>query len=126
MSRAKSNEAKASTRTACLARIETPLGYAGGVPESAHNDSESTAVTRLALRLVGSPQALSTVTTHIVARRARRAFIQVIRQIVERRGCFSIIPRNLRQFKRLPCLTSLFQIPSFATSSPHNAEHQRF
>jgi hypothetical protein len=38
----------------------------------------------------------------------------------------SIIPRKLRQFKRLPCLTSVFGVSSFAPSSPTNAEHQRF
>jgi hypothetical protein len=49
----------------------------------------------VALRLAMFPQAFRTVTTHIVARRARIAFMQIMRQMEDWRGCFSIIPRNL-------------------------------
>src|SRR2546423_8101949 len=95
ISSAMSNAANPSTLTICLAAIEIALGYEGGVPDRAHSDKESTDVGIVALRLAISPQALRTITTHIVARRARRAFIQIMRQMGDWRGCFSIIPRNL-------------------------------
>src|ERR1700687_2433262 len=95
ISRAISNAANPSTRTICLAAIEIALGYEGGVPDRAHSDNVSTNVGMVALRLATFPQALRTITTHIVARRARRAFMQIMRQMGDWRGCLSIIPRNL-------------------------------
>jgi hypothetical protein len=89
------------------------------VPDKANTDTVSSELAKVALMFVGSPQAVIMAATHIVATRARRAFMQMMRQMRERRGCFSIIPRNLRQFKRLPRLTSHFAVPSFATSSHH-------
>jgi hypothetical protein len=53
-----------------------PLGYEGGVPDNDHSDKVSTYVGMVAWRLATFPQALRTITTHIVARRARRAFMQ--------------------------------------------------
>jgi hypothetical protein len=53
------------------------LGYDGGVPDNAHSDKVSVYVGRVALRLAIFPQALRTVTTHIVVMRARRAFMQL-------------------------------------------------
>jgi hypothetical protein len=75
--------------------MEMPLGYEGGVPDSANTESVSVVVRFLAWRLEGSPQALSTTATDIAEKSARRAFMQIMRQMRERRGCFTIIPRNL-------------------------------
>jgi hypothetical protein len=54
------------------------LGYEGGVPDSAQSDKVSVYVGMVAVRLATFPQAFRTVTTHIVAMRARRAFMQII------------------------------------------------
>src|SRR5712671_1631792 len=77
-SSATSKSAKPSTGTAAAARIEMPLGYDGGVPDNANTERVSVVVRFVALRLVGSPQALSTTTTDIAARMAGRAFMQII------------------------------------------------
>jgi hypothetical protein len=74
--------------------MEIPLGYVGGVPESAKTDKVSTDVGRVAWRLVGSPQAPRPTTTETVASKTRRAFIQY--ETGKRpEGLLSIIPRNL-------------------------------
>jgi hypothetical protein len=56
--------------------MATPLGNAGGVPDSANTDNVSTDVGMDARILVGSPQALITTTADNAARSARRAFIE--------------------------------------------------
>src|SRR5882672_5243241 len=75
MSSATSKVAKPSTRTGWRATMEMPLGYDGGVPDSAKTRSGSTDVGSDAWMLVGLPQAFRKTTTTIVASSARRAFI---------------------------------------------------